>query len=572
MYIIQRFFWNNLNNELVNKLYYRIRNGYCINSEKKYIIFSGGYFNTNTYFNSLPTKYIFKNTVIKNIGIHISFEGNGFLKIYGRKNEEKILIEEKNLNSNLNVYMINNIDILKDMEYIYIELITLDKLIIKNLEWITNTKPIREVYLSIICTTFNRQNDVKRLITRLTDNNIIKQKTKLFIINNGDNIDIQNTSYYTIIKNKNTGGTGGFMRGLLESKKNCKFTHAMFIDDDAFCEPLSIDKVITLLEYTIDDNETFAGAMLYLGKPWLQYEAGATLEDFNIKSNNFELDLRNDDSLLKNAINSRCSYGPWWFFIFPLKKDLKMSFPFFVRGDDVTFSLRNNFSPYVLNGVCSWQESFDAKISPTVEYLAFRSFIMIALLYNKVTISKKILFKKILVHLLRELCSFRYPIVKALCQAIRDVMEGPKFWEQHIEMGKYLKQMNNDIGKIDNYKVNDVPTIYEEKVIKKYSKLYNIITCFGHIIPNCFCKKSACVWGLSARPYVATGRKSIEQYCPEKKAIFIFKKNNLEFFKLLIKAIYLSFSLVNKRNYLVKKYVNSLKKFETVNFWEEILK
>ena len=39
MYIIQRFFWNNLNNELVNKLYYRIRNGYCINSEKNILYF-----------------------------------------------------------------------------------------------------------------------------------------------------------------------------------------------------------------------------------------------------------------------------------------------------------------------------------------------------------------------------------------------------------------------------------------------------------------------------------------------------------------------------------------------------
>lgn len=68
--------------------------------------------------------------------------------------------------------------------------------------------------------------------------------------------------------------------------------------------------------------------MLYLDRPWIQYEAGATLKNFNIQSNNPNLDLRKLDSLLINARSTECTYGPWWFFIFPVLDDLKMSFPF----------------------------------------------------------------------------------------------------------------------------------------------------------------------------------------------------------------------------------------------------
>lgn len=575
MTTLQKMFLNNLGNEKANSLYFHIKNGFYRNTSRDFQLFSGGIFDTNTYFNSFPIEFYLKHTSVRNIFLNISIVGNAILKIYG--------IGE-NLKCEINEFFINNREIRTQslaigksfdktkVKYFYLEIIALDTCIIKNVEWETLQSPIRNIKLSICCTTFNRPDDVNRLIIRLSKNDDLREKSHLYIINNGDPIEETENDYFTIIQNKNTGGTGGFMRGLIEAKQSKYFTHVMFIDDDAFCEPLSILKAITILEYAKSNNDSIAGAMLYLDRPWIQYEAGASLKEFNIESNHPNLDLREESNLIENLKTRYCEYGPWWFFVFPIKKDLKFSFPFFVRGDDVTFSLRNEFKPFLVNGICSWQESFDAKISPSVEYLAFRSFIMFSLLYVKEDISSIKLFKYIFSHILRELLGYRYSIANALCQSLIDVEKGPDFWKEHVEMGKRLKQIVKISGSVECYDSEISPAIYSEPYVKVYQKIFASITFFGHIFPNIICKKGVCVLGLSARPYSANGKKYIEQYSPENNKVFRFKKKNKLFFELLFKSIYLSGRICLKKDKLRKAYNNSLSNFESIEFWKESLK
>ena len=37
-------------------------------------------------------------------------------------------------------------------------------------------------------------------------------------------------------------------------------------------------------------------------------------------------------------------YGGWWYFAFPVDQVKHQPFPFFVRGDDVSFSLVHDFN------------------------------------------------------------------------------------------------------------------------------------------------------------------------------------------------------------------------------------
>jgi galactofuranosylgalactofuranosylrhamnosyl-N-acetylglucosaminyl-diphospho-decaprenol beta-1,5/1,6-galactofuranosyltransferase len=571
--VIQDFFFNNLNNEKANELYFKITKGTTLKQENSYFLFKGGVFSTDTYFNSLPLKFLLSKTMIKHIGLHAHIEGKILLRfILMKENCKKVYAEYKFDNGINEILWIENIEQEESYDLMYVEVVALDDSIIKNLNWVTDARKRKNINLAICCTTFNRQQEVKKLYDRLSSKNYLTNKCKLFIINNGTPIDVPDTEFCKVIKNKNTGGTGGFMRGVLEARKSGQFTHVMFIDDDAFCEPLSIKKSISILEYAIDDNASIAGAMLFLDRPWIQYEAGATLKNFNIQSNNPNLDLRKSDSLLINANSTECTYGPWWFFIFPILDDLKMSFPFFVRGDDVTFSLRNNFKPFILNGVCSWQESFDAKISPTVEYLAFRSFVMISLVYLNQKPSNKVLFKSIFSQIMREICGYRYQIGFALCQSLKDILSGPEFWENHIEMGSYMKALSSLSGKMESHNVTNLPSIDIEPLVSRKRKLFAVITLFGNLLPSFLCRGGKTVLGLAPRPFVALGHNHIWQYSPEHKAIYIFRRNPKQFFKLCFEAFKLTLLIILRRSTLESKYEKSLSTFESMKFWEEALK
>lgn len=571
--VLQNFFVNNLKNEKANPLYYKLRNGTEIKETRRFMIFKGGVFKTNTYFNAFPLNFFIKNTAVKHIGVHVKFTGNALFKIVLLKSNFKKIYFETIIHGNVdNIFWIDGISDQSDFDLMYTEFIALEDSEVDLVEWVTDEDPVRNIHLAICCTTFNRQDDIKKLYNRLSNKEYLTKKCKLIVVNNGDPIDVPNTDFCKVIKNKNTGGTGGFMRGLVEAYKTHEFTHVMFIDDDAFCEPLSILKAINILEYAKDINSSVAGAMLFLDRPWIQYEAGATLMSFNIKSNNPNLNLCDVESLLTNSQTSSCSYGPWWFFIFPIKDGLKMSFPFFVRGDDVTFSLRNNFSPFIVNGICSWQESFDAKISPSVEYLAFRSFVMISLLYLETKPSSTALFRKVFSHIIKEAAGYRYQIADALCQSLKDVMTGPDFWENHLEMGPYIKALTSKAGKMDSYSVTNAPIIPNEPLVSKKRKLFALFTIFGNLVPSVLCRSGKTVWGLGARPFVAVGRKGIYQYSPENKQVFVFRRNSLRFFKIFFKSLILTSKLVLKRESITTSYKNSLKRFESPEFWEEKLK
>lgn len=571
--VIQDFFFNNLKNEKANELYFRVFNGVLKQNELQFVLLEGGTLSTNTYFNSLPLKFILENTFITHIGVHVKIKGNVLFRVILLKENSERIILEKFINGFCDeIFWLNTISDKEKYDLAYVQFKALDKSIIENIEWVTDDPKNRTIKLAICCTTYNRPDDVKRLFNRLSEDSYLSEKCKLYIVNNGNAIDLKDTSFCRVIQNKNTGGTGGFMRGLLEARRTHEFSHVMFIDDDAFCEPLSIKKAINILEYASDDNSSVAGGMLYLDYPWIQYEAGAKLKPFNIESNNPNLDLREEYSLITNARTVDCAYGPWWFFIFPIKDDLKMSFPFFVRGDDVTFSLRNNFRPFILNGICSWQESFDAKISPIVEYFAFRSFVMISLLYLEVEPSNFALFKNIFSHIMREAGGYRYQIANALCIALEDILAGSKFWEDHLEMGEHIKEISRKVGTMNMYMTPTAPIVDDEPLVGKGKKIIAAITLFGNLLPPFLCRRGKMVFGLGTRPFVAFAHKCIYQYSPENHAVYVFKRHPLCFFKIMVKSFYLTTKLIFKRTRLKSQYVKALSKFESLKFWEENLK
>lgn len=530
-------------------------------------VFPGGEIVFFTYFNAFNIKKYLEHTFINKILLDFGLSsGAGILTVLAHHRERTDILFEGAVSGATSLRFTRAE--LEGAELVYIKYSALERSSISHVNYSTDIFPVKKIHLAICVTTYNRPEQIGIVLGALHPFLSRNKGSHLFIINNGTIPLSADSEHVTIVPNRNTGGTGGFMRGLNEALAAGNYTHCLFMDDDANCHPESIDKAIKFLELCKNPRESVAGAMFYEGRPNIQYEAGATIEGFYPTPRNIDLDLAETTNVILNEQLSRPDYGPWWFFIFPIDAGLKYSFPFFVRGDDITFSLRNDFRPVMMNGICSWQESFDVKISPTVEYLAFRSFIMLSMVYkdgfDRARVSAHILHR-----LIKELFGLRYEYNLALQESIKDVLKGPAFWEENVLMEKRLQEIKRLA--LPHETREHVAGTWNGMIGKK-GKILGLLTLGGHLVPSFLQRRTTLSRGRQAAPYGALRSSRIGYYSPETSTFEIFARNKALFFKCLLSScqqvIKFYLAAPKSRN----AYRDSLKKFESSEFWEAYFK
>ncbi len=134
-------------------------------------------------------------------------------------------------------------------------------------------------------------------------------------------------------------------------------------------------------------------------------------------------------------------YAGWWFFAFPVAAVAHWPFPFFVRGDDISFSLANRFDTVTLNGVVSFQEDFSAKESPLTLYLDLRNHLHQHLVHADKEIGPWRTATIALHFLLRSIIRMHYDSAEAQLRAWDDVMKGPDFFAENADMARIRPQI-----------------------------------------------------------------------------------------------------------------------------------
>ncbi|MEN8659752.1 MAG: hypothetical protein ABF313_17090, partial [Marivita sp.] len=130
-------------------------------------------------------------------------------------------------------------------------------------------------------------------------------------------------------------------------------------------------------------------------------------------------------------------YGGWWFFAFPLELTDHMPFPFFVRGDDISFSLVHDFNIVTLPGVISFQDvDFADKQSAQTLYLDLRSHLAHHLALPDMEIGRIETLKLALSFFAKALASSHYGTARALNLAFEDTMQGPDFFAKNADMSE----------------------------------------------------------------------------------------------------------------------------------------
>ncbi len=312
-------------------------------------------------------------------------------------------------------------------------------------DWQTTQTPLRQPKLALAITTFQRETAIERTVDRFEAHiktSAYRDLIWLTVVDNGKTTDLKNTAQTHVIPSENLGGSGGFTRGLIEARKTGA-SHCLFMDDDATIHMSSIERTYQMLAYAKSPKIAISGALADANDSGLIWE-NAALFDGTCQGLHRGVDLRQAEQVTTMELETTFSlskttpqniYGGWWFFAFPLDQVEHLPFPFFVRGDDVSFSLVHDFTIITLPGVLSFQDSnFSDKENPLTLYLDLRSHLAHQLSLPLMDHGRFAVAKIAIWFTLRAVIRCHYDSAAALNLALKDVRRGPQFFADNADM------------------------------------------------------------------------------------------------------------------------------------------
>ena len=353
------------------------------NTENLYVRRNGDELSFDTYFNAIPIAKIKKYTAITEIIFDIEAEGQFEADIC---TEHKVIVSQTIDTSGKIAVLIA--DIPDDSVLLFLAVRT------KNLRRITvfaESKSVSEVNCALITCTYKREAYVTKNVNYLTEN--LSQTTdfdcKIIVVDNGRTLTANHfVDGIVLIPNPNTGGSGGFGRGMKEAVQIGGFTHLLLMDDDVEIDFSALQKTLNFLKFLKPEytDISIAGSMLYLDNPIRQFEAGGHFyEDGSQKGFGHFLDLSQQENLIINEADNDINYGGWWYMCMPIKYAREGNFPlpFFLKYDDVEYALRCKQKIITINGVGIWHERFENKYNSASEYYNTRNYLHLCSLYCK---------------------------------------------------------------------------------------------------------------------------------------------------------------------------------------------
>ncbi|GAB2025146.1 hypothetical protein OfM1_12170 [Lactovum odontotermitis] len=344
----------------------------------------------DSYYNYFSVPLWKKKVGIQSASFLISGSGKVKIEFFEyTENYINLLLDsvEFDLNSEDKYIFELNVQDAKHSGLIFPKITALEDVSIKSMKWETKDSIKRTVKLGISITHFNRKNYVVPAIKRIKENLLDKQewhdKIDFVVVDNSKNITVEESQGVQIIPNENTGGSGGFMRGFLYYKHETDVTHVLFMDDDASLEVESIKRAYQILQFAEDDSTAVGAALFFEDRPDNFIERGAKLDPSVTWMAKYRdaWGLSRETILYSEQEDTSNDYGGWWFFAFPVKHVKYLTPPYFVRGDDVSFSTLNKFNVVFANGVACMAENFEDKFSPMTEYLDMRNKMIVNTLF-----------------------------------------------------------------------------------------------------------------------------------------------------------------------------------------------
>lgn len=577
--LLQRILLPNLSIKASDASYIRIHNALMRYDDKKVCFNKWGSVDFSTYYNALSLNVWKRQCGLNEITVMLKGMGNFTANFYYiNEKTEKISIDSKsfNLGADKQSEVITlSLASLPDIGLLCFELVALEEdAELVSGAWCTRQQPLRNVKLGITVTHFNRKAyvlpSIQRVKKELLDDPVYRERISFTVVDNSQNITQEEALGVNIIPNKNLGGSGGFMRGLLHYKNAGDYTHVLFMDDDASCEIDSICRAYNILSYAIKDSTAVGGALLREDISHLLIEQGAYFDRVCIPLFH-NADIRYINILSEIEYTTRHSdYGAWWFFAFPLKHVKRWSFPFFVRGDDVLFGMKNDFHIITANGIACYGEDFSTKVSAMTRYLDSRSGLVNMLLHEEKPGNA------IRAHInltMATLFSGQYQSVECIRKSIYDVAKGKDFWLENMDTAEIRRWIAGHSAeeKMEPLDLRDYEYDIKNNDERPSRRWLRIVTLNGLLLPS----------NNKTILQIKGARASLRQIFRYKNIIYFDQKNGtgyvttinrIRFFKSLFKLFKDCIYLQREFREMKELYTKDINYLTSREIWEDVYK
>lgn len=446
----------------------------------------------------------------------------------------------------------------------------------------SNVTPDTLPHLAVSITTFRREAQLAQTVQRLEQflaTYEYADHMRVRVVDNGDSVQIGPDSAVDVLPNPNFGGASGFARGLIEAQ-DAGDTHCLFMDDDASFHMENIARSFAFLALARDPATAVAGAMITESDPTHMWEYGAVF-DGSCRPMFSGTDLEDPGAVIEMELESAKSppptfYGGWWFFAFPVDHVTHHPFPFFVRGDDISFSLMNAFRIFTLNGVVSFQEDFGHKESPLTLYLDLRNHLVHHLVTESLSRNAMGTARVALFFMLRSMVRLHYGTARAQLLAWHDVMCGPEFFVTNIDMAE-RRAVIRDLAKTEFWHDPTGPLPTERRVIANWMpglrRLLALCTLNGHLLPFSGRFFDRLDVSLIARPpaHTAFGVAEMRFANLDETKVYSVRQSKRQFFELLWDMIVTTARFAARFDRLKAQYRAEYPKMTSRAFWDKAL-
>lgn len=369
----------------------------------------------------------------------------------------------------------------------------------------------RDVHIAVVTCTFRREAYIRKNVPLLQSvpdlYPDLAGRMSIHIVDNGRTLRPGEFERHDTFlhPNPNVGGAGGFARGILEAlDRHDGTTHIMLMDDDVAFLPESLFRAFRLLEFCRPEyhGAFLGGAMLDARKKHIQH---ANAEYLNtdvmfVRSVHPGYDLSERHLCLANDTVEQVEnqYHAWWFFLFPVQavEDRGLPYPFFVRLDDVEFSLRKPMYLLYVNGICLWHEPFYTKASNFFIYLHLRNMFILGSLHYQAALAKGPLIKQWVFFFLEAILSFDYKTAGAVADAVEDFLRGPEqfkdpaFGERILQEQRRNQETEHPLEEFPEVsRPVDLRALEHTNRLKGLRRLLAGITLNGNLLPPCLRKR-----------------------------------------------------------------------------------
>lgn len=409
-------------------MFYNSINADLFMQEQMYRFSQGGRFTADTYFNSFSIGKWVKYTVIPNLQLRLSLDGEFTVRVHHAwKTANKLkdnIIASKHVVADGRQDVLVDIGAKDNVGIYYFELICHSS---EGCFWggayetDISSDQLADVKIAIGICTFRRESYVAHNMSILRSHILenpespMYGKLEVFISDNGKSLDMGlATDSIHIFPNRNLGGAGGFTRAMIEAKKVSKersITHIMMMDDDVRLNTDSLLRTYAMLRLLKKEHsEAFIGGhMLKIDSQNIQSEAADHWDLVAHHPVKYNYDLEKLNFIIKNEIEESINHFGWWYCCMPIDviSDNNLPLPIFIKRDDIEYGLRNGTKFITLNGICVWHEPFEYKYATYLEYYYFRNMCIINS-RHRVSFDAKRLIAEVRKRVLTFLMRYRY--------------------------------------------------------------------------------------------------------------------------------------------------------------------